>query len=201
MAIDIMFALALVSGFMLGFNRGIIKTVFGLIGLLFGCLAAFKFAPGMTRFLEVSFDSTNPLMFLAGAAISFAIAMFSIRLFARGLEGALKTANINVINKLAGGIITAIFMVVVYSVLLNFGVQARVVNDNAQLDSKTYPVLKEIPSKSMVVVNQVRPMFHEFYDQSVDMMDRLQEMSLEKTEDNKVFDIPENEETADSDRR
>ncbi len=199
MAIDIMFALALLSGFYLGFARGIIKTVFGLIGLLFGCLAAFKFAPGMTKLLEVSFKSTNPLMFLAGAAISFAIAMFAIRLFARGLEGALKTANINVINKFIGGVVTAVFMLVVYSTLVWFGEQAHIVNDEVKAESKTYPILKEIPGKSMVVVNQIKPVFQEFWDQSVDMMDRLQDMSLEKTEDNKVFDIPENEETKDSD--
>lgn len=199
MAIDIMFGLALVSGFYLGFARGIIKTVFGFIGLLFGCLAAFKFAPGMTKLLEVSFKSTNPLMFLAGAAISFALAMFAIRLFARGLEGVLKTANINVINKFIGGIVTAVFMVVVYSVLLNFGVQAHVVNSEVQAESKTYVVLKDVPSRAMVVVNQVKPVFQEFWDQSIDMMDRLQDMSLEKTSDHTITDYDDYDEAEDTD--
>lgn len=199
MAIDIMCGLALLSGFYLGYARGIIKTVFGFIGLLFGCLAAFKFAPGMTKLLEVSFKSTNPLMFLAGASLSFVIAMFAIRLFARGLEGALKTANINVINKLIGGAFTAAFMLVVYSVLVNFGIQAHIVNDEVIAESKTYPILHGIPKKAMVAVNEVKPVVQDFWDQSIDMMDRLQDMSLEKTEDNKVYDIPENEETTDSD--
>ena len=194
MAIDIMFLLSMVSGFYIGFSRGIIKTVFGVIALIFGFLAAFKFAPGMTQLLETSFNSTNPLMFLAGVALSFVLAMFLIRLFARGLEGALKTANINVINQLAGGVLLSALMVVLYSVLLWFGEQAHIVNDAAIHESKTYIVLKDIPGKAMVVANQIKPVFEEFWDQSLDMMDRLEDMSIEKTEDNNVYDIPTDEE-------
>ena len=202
MAIDIMFLLSLVSGFYIGYSRGIIKTVFGVIALMFGFLAAFKFAPGMTKFLETSFNSTNPLMFLAGVALSFVLAMFVIRLFARGLEGALKTANINVINKLVGGAVLGVFMVVIYSVILWFGDQAHIVNDEAKQTSKTYIVLKDIPGKAMVVANQIKPVFQEFWDQSMDMMDQLkdlQDSTIEKTETNNVYDIPTNEETEDTD--
>ena len=199
MAIDIMCLLFVVGGFYMGYSKGIIKTVFSVIGLLFGALAAFKFAPAMTQFLETSFNSTNPLMFLAGFALSFVLAMFLIRLVARGLEGAFKTANINVLNQLAGGVLFAALMTVLFSVLLWFGEQAHLVNQEARLTSKTYPILKEVPGKARVAFERVRPVFRDFWDQSLDMMDRLEEMSIEQTENNNVYDIPTDEETQDSD--
>ena len=199
MAIDIMFGLSLISGFYVGYSRGIIKTVFSVIGLLFGALAAFRFAPAMTEFLETAFSSTNPLMFVAGFALAFFLAMFLIRLFSRGLEGAFKTANINFINQALGGFVTAIFMVVVYSVLLWFGVQAHLVNEEVRYQSKTYPILKEVPGKAMVVVEEIKPILLDFWDQSIEMMDRLEDMSIEQTEDNNVYDIPTDDQTDRSD--
>lgn len=196
MAIDIMFALAVVSGFYMGYARGIIKTVFGIIALLFGLMAAFKFAPATTKFLETSFASNNPLMFLAGFLISFVATMFLIRLFARGLEGALKTANINVINQLAGGTLFAGIMVVVFSTLLWFGEQAHMVNDEVRATSKTYVYLQKIPGQTQEVFASVQPLFQDFWEQSMDMMDRLEDMSIEKTENNNVFDIEDDEPTS-----
>jgi membrane protein required for colicin V production len=199
MAIDIMFFIALATGFYLGYSRGIIKTVFSLASLFIGALAAFKFAPGMTRFLETSFNNNNPLMFLAGAALSFVLAMLVIRMIGRGMENALKSANINVINQLLGGVVSAAFMLMVYSTLVWFGDQANIVNNEAKAGSITYPIVQVIPEKSMIVIKKIIPIFQEFWDQSVDMMDRLKGMSIEKTEDNNVYDIPTDEETEDSD--
>ncbi len=193
MAIDIMFALAVVIGFYMGFARGIIKTVFGVIALLFGLMAAFKFAPATTKFLETSFSSNNPLMFLAGFLISFVATMFLIRLFARGLEGVLKSANINVINQLAGGTFFAGLMVVVFSTLLWFGEQAHMVNDQVKAESKTYVYIQQIPGQTQQLFAKVQPVFQDFWDQSLEMMDRLEELSVEKTENNNVFDIDDNE--------
>jgi len=198
MAIDIMFAIAVLTGFYIGFARGIIKTVFGIIALVFGLMAAFKFAPATTKFLETSFASNNPLMFLAGFLLSFVLTMFLIRLFARGLEGVLKTANINVINKLAGGTLFAGLMVVVYSTLLWFGEQAHMVNDEVRNTSMTYTYLQKIPGQAKTVAGKVQPVFQEFWDQSLDMMDRLEDMSVETTENNNVYDIKEDEPTEDS---
>jgi len=190
-----MFALAVVTGFYMGYARGIIKTVFGIIALMFGLMAAFKFAPATTKFLETSFSSNNPLMFLAGFLISFVATMFLIRLFARGLEGALKKANINVINQLAGGTLFAGIMVVVFSTLLWFAEQAHMVNDEVKRQSKTYVYIQKIPDQTKIIYSKVQPVFQDFWNQSLDMMDRLEDMSVEKTENNNVFDIEDDEPT------
>ena len=195
MAIDIMLAIAVATGFYLGFSRGIIGTVFTVLSLVFGLMAAFKFAYPMTEFLKHTFASDNPLMFAAGFALSFVLTMFIIRTIARGLEGILKSANINIINQFAGGLLVSVFMVLVYSVLLWFADQAHLVNREVKEQSRTYIYVKEFPAQTKEIGKKIQPIVMQFWHQSLDMMDRLEEMSVERTEQGNVYDIPDEETT------
>ncbi len=194
MVIDIIFAITLVYGFYLGFSKGIISTVFTVLSLLFGLMAAFKFAPATTDFLEKVFSSNNPLMFLAGFLLSFVVVMVIIRTIARGLEGLLKTANINFINQLAGGVLLGGILVLLLSVLIWFGDQAHLIDSKTKLTSKTYPYLETFPAEAKGIAYRFKPMFEEFWNASLDMMDRLEEMSIEQTENSDIYDYPEEEE-------
>jgi len=182
MVIDIIFALTVLYGFYLGFSRGIISTVFTLLSLTFGLMAAFKFAPGMTLFLERSFSSNSPLMFLAGFLLSFTVTMVILRMIARGLEGILKTANINVINQMAGGVLLAGILVLFYSFLLWFADSGHMLDQQTKDESFTYIYLEQFPGEVRELGTRVRPVFEEFWDQSMEMMDRLERMSIEQTE-------------------
>ncbi len=197
MAIDIMLAIAVVTGFYIGFSRGIIQTVFSVLSLVFGLMAAFKFANPMTEFLKHTFNSENPLMFAAGFLLAFVIVMFLIRMVARSLEGILKTANINVINQLAGGMLIGFVTVLIYSILLWFGDQAHMINQASKDQSRTYAYLEQFPAQAKDIGMKVQPLFEDFWNQSMDMMDRLEDMSVERTENGSVYDIPDEEEVKD----
>lgn len=195
MVIDIIFVITLLYGFYLGFAKGIISAVFTLLSLLFGLMAAFKFAPATTDFLEKAFNNNNPLMFLAGFLLSFVIVMVVIRMIARGLEGILKTANINVINKLAGGVLLGGVLVLLLSVLIWFGDQAHLIDQQTKRQSMTYPYLETFPGEAKSIAYRFKPMFEEFWNSSLDMMDKLEDMSLEQTESKpNIYDIPDDEE-------
>ncbi len=200
MSIDIIFVITLLYGFYLGFSKGIISAVFTILSLLFGLMAAFKFAPATTDFLEKAFNNTNPLMFLAGFLLSFVIVMVLIRMLARGLEGLLKSANINVINKLAGGVLLGGVLVLLLSVLVWFGDQAHLVDDQTKRKSITYPYLETFPGEAKTIAYRFKPMFEEFWNSSLDMMDKLEEMSVEQSESNpNIYDIPDEAESTTTD--
>lgn len=197
MAIDIIFVITMLYGFYLGFSKGIIKTVFTVLSLMLGLMAGFKFAPAMTDFLESAFSNNNPLMLIAGFLLSFVLTMVLIRMIARALEGALKTANINIINQLAGGILLSGLLILLYSVILWFGNQATLINDEAKRGSVTYAYLEKFPPQAKNIAYKIQPVFTEFWNQSLDMMDRLNEMKpvQEESEPN-IYDIPDDAETS-----
>ena len=196
MVIDIIFIIALLWGFYLGFSKGIIKTLFTVLSIILGMLAAFKFAPATTNFLETALKNTNPLMFLAGFICTFVLTMFLIRMFARGLEGIFRAANINFINQTVGGVVLGGVMVLLYSMLIWFGDQAHILNADVKAESISYVHLKEYPEQIRTLAKVVQPTVNEFWTQSVDMFDKLEEMSVKDHSVNteaeaRIYDIDE----------
>jgi membrane protein required for colicin V production len=194
MVIDIIFVIAAIYGFYLGFTKGIIRTVFNVLSIFLGFLGAFKLAPAATKFLETAFGSDNPLMFVAGFLASFVATMLLIRMLARGAEGVLKTANINVVNQLAGGALLAAVMVFLYSLLLWFADISGLINESKE-DSFTYEYLEKAPEQAAKVYAFLKPTIKDFWNGSVKAMDRIKEMSVEQEESEpNIFDINEEDE-------
>jgi len=195
MVIDIILLIIAAWGFYRGFSTGIIKTVFTVLSFAIGLLVAFKFAPATTRFLETAFNTNEPLLFIAGFLLAFVATMFVIRMIARGLEGILRTAHINVVNKLAGGALSAAMMILMFSILVWFGDKSHLLKEETRQTSYTYPYLKEFPGQMRKVYDRFKPTFQQFWDESIEFMDRMEEMSIERTKsDPGVFDIPEEKE-------
>ncbi len=198
MVIDIIFLIIAGYGFYVGFSRGIIKTVFTVLSYIFGLIAAFKFAPAATEFLESTFRNGNPLMFLAGFLLSFVLTMMLIRMVAKALEGVLKTANINVINQFFGGVLLAGVMTIIYSTLLWFGISAHIIDEaEAKKTSVTYIYLMELPEQTQSLLKNVKPIFLDFWDHSVEMLDNLEKMSEKTQSDPTIKDLPDNESSSD----
>ncbi len=196
MVIDIIFFFAAIFGFYLGYSRGIIKTVFTVLSLLFGIVAAAKFGPALTHFLESAFNYHNPLMFFAGLILAFMLTLILIRTLASGLEGVLQSANINIINKVAGGLVMSGLMVALFSTLVIFADRSHIINDDAKRESRAYPLLQQFPDFVAVAGKTVYPIFKDFWVYSIDTMDRLKDLNVERTESDNIFDIEEEEKTS-----
>jgi len=194
MIIDVVFAVVLLYGFYLGFSQGIINTLFAVLSIVIGLLAAFKLAPATSNFLETAFSSTNPLMFLGGFLITFIVTMFLIRTMSRALEGLFRAARINFINQLVGGVVLSSVLILMLSMLIWFGDQAKLIDDDTKMASMTYPHLEKYPKQVRGVATILQPTFKEFWDQSVDMLDRLETMSMNDSKSEpKIYDIKESD--------
>lgn len=192
MIIDLVFAIMALFGFYMGYSRGIIQTVFTFGSLFIGLLIAFKFAQHMTDFLSDIFSSTNPLMFIAGFLLSFVLTIIVIRMIARGLESILKSANINIVNRMIGGMFLSGVFILVLSVLTWFGDEAHLIDDRTKQQSMTYPYMQQYPTQVKEVAYKIQPTLVDFWNQGLDMLDRLETTNIEKTESkDKVYDIEE----------
>ncbi len=195
MTLDIIFVLVAALGFWAGYSRGIIKTFFTVVSFTIGLLAAFKMAPAFTKFLEDLTKNDNPLMFIAGFLLSFIIMMVVLRLIARALEGLLKSANINFINQIIGGAVLGALAILVYSTMVWFADKSHMIDQNTKDTSLTYNYTKEFPGQMKVVGEQLRPVFTDFWNEALDFMDRMEDLSVQRSEaDPTIYDIEEEEE-------
>ena len=196
MIIDILFLIFGGWGFYQGYSRGIIKTVFTVFAILFGLVAAFKLSPAATRFLETAFNTESPFTFVAGFLLAFLVTLILMRIIANFFEKALRAANINFVNKFAGGFLLAALYLLLYSILLWFADKSHITTYKATNESITYAYLKEFPHKMKGVYEYVKPAFQDFWRESVKFMDNMEEKSIEQTESQPtIFDLPDEEKT------
>lgn len=192
MVIDIICLIFAAYGFYLGFSKGIIKTVFTLISIVFGIIAAAKFGPMMTDFLESAFNYTHGLMFIAGTLVVFGLTWLLIRILANSLEGILKTGNVNIVNQMAGGGVMAILLISLFSVLVLFGDRSHIIDEQTKKESITYEFLEAMPDRLQNVSKKLKPVFEEFWDYSINFMDRIEKGGgVERNSSDTIFDMDE----------
>jgi membrane protein required for colicin V production len=191
MSLDLILVVVLCWGFYQGYSHGIIETVFTIFSYVFGALVAFKMTPWTTSTLCQVFKSDNPLMFLAGFLVMFVVVMMLIRLAGRGMEGAFDFAHMGMANKLFGGMLVGSFYVLLLSILVWFGNKASLIDDETKRTAKSYPVLEILPQKARVVAERVSPVVKDFWNSSVNMVDRLENYSEKnKNVEQRVYDLP-----------
>ena len=114
MAIDIIAILIAVYGFYLGYTKGIVKTIFGIVSIFIGLLAALKLSPYLVKGLEKVSGSNSPLIFLLGFALTFVLTLFLIRFLGNRFEDLLKAIKINFFNQVLGGAALSLSLIHIY---------------------------------------------------------------------------------------
>lgn len=192
MPIDLIFVIVFGFGFRQGYTQGIISTVFNVLAYLFGVIFAFKITPTTTNIMERMFNSQNPTMFVVAFIVNLALIMFMLRAAANAFEKGLQAVYLGFFNRVLGGTIMALLATLVYSILLWFAVKVAFVNEATIAESKTYPLLKEMPSAAKSVAVRLKPFATEVWDTSLGWMDRLDKYGIQKTETQpKVYEVPE----------
>ena len=196
MTLDIIFFIFAGLGFYMGYNRGIISTFFTILSYTIGLIAAVRVAPAFSRFLHDVTNSDNQLlMFVAGFLLSLAIVMIVLRMVARGLEGILKTANINFINQILGGMLLGAFGILLYSAVLWFADRSNMIDPRTKEESMTYVYTKEFPYQMRGIIDRLKPTFTEFWNEMLDVLDKVEDMGIERSDtDATIYDLEEEDE-------
>ncbi len=184
MMIDIVFLLAICICFYLGYTKGILKSTFGILSILMAILVTLKFSFLLIGFFENSLKLDARLALILGFVVCFLLIMLLIRVIGRGVEQMLETAHINFINKLAGGVASAFIAMALFSSVIWFMNQIKLIGSSTKESSKTYPVLESFPEKSKWIWSKTKPLFSEFWTKSNRILDGLEpsEKTPERTQ-------------------
>lgn len=191
MVIDIICLIFLAYGFWVGYSKGIISTVLTLASYVFGVLAAMKFGPILGDMIFGWAPAVTTVgAFLLGVVLVFILTLVFFRIVAKGMTSFLETININFINQILGGVLSGLFFTFIFSGLVFFGDQSRIITDELRSTSITYKPLSQIRTAVWERTKDLYPVFRDFYDKSVDAMDRLRD-NVDKGENDNIFDLEE----------
>ncbi|MBK8485228.1 MAG: CvpA family protein [Saprospiraceae bacterium] len=174
MFIDILCAIILGGSFYLGYTKGIIKSVFGIVSILLAILVTLKFSFLMINLVEKILVVDPRLTIMIGFVLTFLLIMIGIRLIGRGFEKILETAHINFINQLAGGITSAIIALVIYSSVIWFFNQLNLIGRETKEKSVSYYYLEAVPAKSKWAIDKCKPIFFEFWQKTQEALNKVE---------------------------
>lgn len=162
--IDILAVIVLIYGLYVGYTRGIIKTVFSIVSILVGILAALALSPTAIDIVENIFHFHPALNFLLGFGLTFLLVMMLVRYVGKKLEDFLKLAHVNFVNKVTGAGIMGMILLVLYSYTL-YGVdKIGVISQNSKDTSISYSFLNALPQHTESLMEKTMPFFTGFYN-------------------------------------
>ncbi len=183
MVLDIVVALVIAYGFYKGFKSGLIKTVFSVLALLIGIVAALKLSPLVINLLDSIIHVNPAITFLAGFVITFLIVMGLINYIGKKLENVAESAQVGGINKILGGFGLGLFYAVLLSYAIYFMSKINLVTETQKQQSHTYAYLEPLPEWSQKAGKAVEPIFSDFWNKMLETMDKVKDKSSEKESD------------------
>jgi membrane protein required for colicin V production len=160
--LDLITILVVSIGFYLGFKRGILKTIFDIVSILLGIFAALKFSPLVINFLNKLDLLHTSINFVLGIALCFAGLMIFIRFIGKRVEDLLKTLNINIFNRFAGGAVQSLVFALMLSYFVGLLDRIEVLSPTHKMASSSYHHLMVLPEASEALFGKLKPIFHEF---------------------------------------
>jgi len=173
MILDIIVALVVAFGFYTGYTRGLIKTVFDTLSLIVGIVAALKLSPITIGLLESIISTSPAITFLIGIVVTFIAVMALIRFIGNKLEDILEAANVNFVNKIAGGGVQALFFAFLLSMGLWLMNNLNVLAPETKEQSMTYSLLEPLPEAGKGVFVAIKPIFSNFWNKTIETMDKI----------------------------
>lgn len=118
MILDIVFALIVIASFYNGYSKGIIYSVLSLVAIVLGIIIAMNFSSMVSVWLNTQFNIPQLIMPTLSFILVLVAVVLAVRLVAYITEKFLKTIMLNIVNKVAGGVLWVVIASMLFSLLV-----------------------------------------------------------------------------------
>lgn len=170
MILDLVVLGALAWGFFVGFRRGILHSLFFLLGLVVGTILALKLSQVASQHLHEWTNLDQSYLPLVSFAILFFLGLGGTLLVAGGIEGFLKVLQLNLINKLSGAVVWMVIALFITSTVFWYLRQYEIISEEAVEQSMTFGVIAPLSPWLMEQMGNVIPWLKDLFDSIVPMI-------------------------------
>lgn len=142
MLIDVIFALLMVMAIIQGYRRGLIAAVFSFIAIIIGLAAALKLSTAVARYIGHSVKVSDKWLPVISFVLVFIVVVILVRLGARAIQKITETVLLGWINRLGGIILYAVIYISVFSIILFFADQVKIIKPETIKSSSTYSFIE-----------------------------------------------------------
>ena len=159
MVLDIIFAVILILAIIKGFRRGLIVGLFSFLAIIIGLAAAIKLSAVVAAYIGKAIKISEAWLPVISFAVVFILVVLLVRLGANLIQKTVEIAMLGWINRLGGIIFYLAIYVIVYSVILFYADQIKILREEAAQESVTYSWIRPLGPKVIDGVGYVAPFF------------------------------------------
>lgn len=163
MIIDIIFAVLIVLAIIQGYRRGFIVAIFSFIAIIIGLAAALKLSAAVANYLGHSVKISEKWLPIVSFAIVFIVVVLLVRLGARAIQRVTETMMLGWVNRLGGIILYVVIYTTVFSVVLFYANQIKLIRPETMQASITYKSIQPFGPKAINGLAAVIPFFRDMF--------------------------------------
>ncbi len=163
MLLDLIFAVLLILAILKGYQRGLVVGLFSLIAVIIGLAAAMKLSTVVAGYIGKAVKVSDEWLPIISFAVVFLIVILLIRLGAKAIEKTIEVAMLGWVNKIGGIILFAAIYITVFSVLLFYAEQMKLLQPDTINKSVTYSFVQPWGPKAINGFGSIIPLFKDMF--------------------------------------
>jgi membrane protein required for colicin V production len=163
MLIDLIFAVIIVLAILKGYKRGLIVGLFSLVAVIIGLAAAIKLSTVAAAYIGKTVNISQQWLPVISFVIVFIIVVLLIRWGANAIEKAVEVVMLGWLNKLGGILLYVTIYTIVFSVLLFYAEQMKLLKPETIQQSAVYTFIQPWGPKAINSVGAVIPVFKNMF--------------------------------------
>lgn len=163
MLLDIILLLLLILAVIKGYQRGLIVGVFSLIAIIVGLAAAIKLSTVVAEYIGKAVKISDTWLPVISFAVVFILVVLLIRLGANMLQKTVEIALLGWVNRLGGILLYIAIYLIVYSVLLFYVEQVKLIQPATIQNSVSYTFIQPWGPRVINGFASVIPFFKDMF--------------------------------------
>lgn len=165
MLLDLIFAFVMALAILKGYQRGLVVGLFSLVAVIIGLAAAIKLSAVVAGYIGSAVKVSDQWLPVISFTVVFLAVVLLIRLGANAIEKVIEVAMLGWLNKLAGIILYAAIYILIFSVLLFYAEQVKIIKAETIQHSITYTFVQPWGPKAINGVGAIVPVFKDMFGQ------------------------------------
>lgn len=156
-----------------GFRNGLVVAIFSLLAFVIGLAAALKLSAVVAEYLGANTNISQRWLPVLAFAIVFFIVVLLVRLGAKTIEGGLRMVMLGWLNKLGGIVFYLLLYFFIFSIILFYVTQLRIIKPETAQISVTYPLIYPVAPVVMDALGSIIPFFKDMFGELENFFDQL----------------------------
>jgi membrane protein required for colicin V production len=173
MLIDIIYVVILILAVLQGYRRGLIVGLFSLIAIIIGIAAAMKLSAVAAGFIGKNINVSKEWLPVISFALIFLLVVLLVRLGAKAIEKTVQIAMLGWVNRLGGIVLYIIIYTIVFSVLLFYAEQMKLLQQETIDKSVTYSFVQPWGPRVINGFGSLIPVFKNVFGELEDFFDKV----------------------------